>query len=152
MSFSILKINLKENKIILKAYTYFLKFLFSLDPLLPMSAPIKLYYFISTSKRLDLNNPEGFNEKIQWLKVYYRDPLYVKCADKYSVRDYVKQQGCEEILNELYRVYENVEEINFEELPNRFALKTTHGSGTNIICDDKTKLDIEVTKAKVKNG
>jgi len=150
MSFPELKKKLKDNKIILWAYTNFLKFLFSLDPLLPMLVPIKLYYFISTSKRLDLNNPEGFNEKIQWLKVYYRDPLYIKCADKYSVREYVKQQGCEEILNELYGVYCNVEEINFEELPNKFALKTTHGCGTNIICDDKTKLDIEGTKAKVR--
>jgi hypothetical protein len=102
------------------------------------------------SKRLDLNNPEGFNEKIQWLKVYYRDPLYVECADKYSVREYVKKQGCMEILNELYGVYERVEEIDFKGLPNRFALKTTHGCGTNIICDDKTKLDIESTKTRVR--
>lgn len=148
MRYDDLKQKLK-NRFILNIYSNFFKFLFSLDPVLPMSIPIKLYYLISTGKKLDLKNPKLFNEKIQWLKVYYRNPLYVKCADKYSVREYVSSQSYSEILNELYGVYDNIDDVNFNELPNKFVLKATHGCATNIICDDKSKLDIPLTKKKV---
>lgn len=99
-------------------------------------------YRQSTGKKLNLKNPEGFNEKLQWLKLYYQSPLMVKCADKYGVREYVNACGCKEILNELYNVYDHPSEINWYELPQKFALKCTHGCGFNIICNDKNKLDI----------
>lgn len=129
-----------------------------LDPVIPMSLTIKLFYYIRMGKKLNLKEPKDLNEKLQWLKIYYRDPLYVQCADKYRVRDYVARQGFEEILNSLYRVYENAEDINFDGLPDRFALKCNHASATNVICDDKSSLDeVEIKRKfrrwlKRKNG
>ena len=69
-----------------------------------------------------------------------------QCADKYKVREYITSKGYEDILVPLYGVYERVEDIDFEKLPNKFVLKTTNGSHTNIFCEDKYKLDIETTK------
>ena len=73
----------------------------------------------------------------------------MKCADKYEVREYVKSCGCEEVLNELYGVYETTSEIDWDSLPSKFALKCTHGCGFNIICDDKSKLDKNETFEKL---
>ena len=109
--------------------------------LIPNSIPIKLYYKISTGKKLDLKNPKNLNEKIQWMKCYYKNPLHSKCTDKYEVRDFVTKMGLENTLNELYGVYDKAEEIDFDALPNKFAIKCTHGCGTNIICSNKEKLD-----------
>src|SRR5690606_8377244 len=92
-------------------------------------------------KKLNLRDPKDFNEKLQWLKLYWQHPLVIQCADKYEVRSFVQERGCEAILNELYGVYKDVSEIEWEKLPSKFALKTTNGSGTNIICSDKSKLD-----------
>lgn len=97
-------------------------------------------------KKLNLKNPIGFNEKLQWLKLNKQTDLIVKCADKYEMRQFVKNLGCEEILNEIYGVYDSVEEIDFERFPNRFAIKCTHGCGYNIICDDINKFDIDSAK------
>ena len=97
-------------------------------------------------KKLNLKNPIGFNEKLQWLKLNKQTDLIVKCADKYQMRQFVKNLGCEEILNEIYGVYDSVEEIDFERFPNRFAIKCTHGCGYNIICDDINKFDIDSAK------
>jgi len=94
----------------------------------------------------DLKNPKSFNEKLQWLKLHWRDPKATQCADKYSVRHYVIEQGYGDILNNLLGVYDNVDDINFDSLPNKFVLKATHGSGMNIICKDKSKLDINNAK------
>ena len=122
--------------------------MFMLDPIIPMSYTMKLLYFLRMEKELNLEDPKDFNEKIQWLKVYYRDPLYVKCADKYRVRDYVANLGLGEILNDLYKVYDKVEDINFGELPDRFVMKTNHACKTIIICDDKSRFNETETKKK----
>lgn len=112
----------------------------------------KIYYQIKLKKKLNLKNPKNFNEKLMWLKLneYEHDKLVTQCADKYKVREYVKKCGCEEILNELIDVYDNVEQINFEKLPNKFVLKCNHGAGYNIICQDKSKLDINKTKKQIR--
>ena len=113
---------------------------------IPDKLMVKLQYRIKTGRRLNLKNPTRFTEKIQWYKLYYHDHLMTQCADKYSVREYIAQKGLEDILVPLYGVYENVEDIAFDVLPNKFVLKTTNGSHTNIICEDKERLDIEETK------
>ena len=95
---------------------------------------------------LNLENPKTFNEKLQWLKLYYNDPLCTKCADKYEVRDYVKNLIGEEYLIPLLGAYDNAEDIDFDSLPNQFVLKVNWGSGQNIIVKDKSKLNIEDTK------
>jgi hypothetical protein len=92
-------------------------------------------------RRLDLQRPFDFNQKVQWLKLYYHNPLYETCADKCAVREYVKEKIGVQYLNECIGVYDKVEDINFPDLPERFVLKATHGSGWNLICSDKTKMD-----------
>ena len=103
----------------------------------------KYRYKRMTQKPLNLKNPKEFNEKLQWLKlyVYRKHPLAIKCSDKYEVREYIKECNYGEILNDLYGVYDSVSEIEWDKLPSKFALKCNHGSGFNIVCDDKRKLD-----------
>lgn len=114
---------------------------------IPDKLMIQVQYRIKTGRRLNLKAPKRYTEKLQWYKLYYRDPIMVQCADKYSVRDYVRSKGLEYILNDLYGVYEDESKIQFDKLPSSFVLKTTNGGGGNniIICDDKNKLDKEKT-------
>lgn len=109
----------------------------------------RLYFKHELGYKLDLKNPKTFNEKLQWLKLYYwpRCEKAIKCADKYQVRNYIKSFGKEEILNDILYAWESVEEINWSKLPSRFVIKCNHGCGYNIICKDKSKLnEIEVKK------
>ena len=103
----------------------------------------KIYYYILLRKKLHLKEPKTFNEKLQWLKLYSfpKNPLVVKCADKYAVRDYVKAKGLENILNNLYGVWDDANNICWDKLPSRFVLKCNHGCAYNILCSDKTKLN-----------
>ena len=107
---------------------------------------VKFYY--KNNKRLNLHNPVEFMDKIQWLKLYYYTENYGYLVDKYEVREFIKERIGEKYLNKFIDVFYTINEINFENLPNQFALKGTHGSGYNIIVDDKSKLNWE--KAKVK--
>lgn len=109
----------------------------------------KIMYLRTYNKKLDLKKPSGFNEKILWLKHYWKHPLIVKCSDKYRMRDYVRECGLEKILPELHGVYENSGQIDWNELPNKFALKCNHGCGYNVICNDKSKLDQKLTSMKL---
>lgn len=117
----------------------------------PDSLMIKFQYKIKTGRKINFKNLERYSEKLQWYKLNYRDPLMTKCADKYEVRDYIKSKGLEYILNELYAVYDTEKEINFDILPNKFVIKTTNGSGTNIICKNKLDLDKEECKKKLRS-
>lgn len=112
----------------------------------------KVVYRTKFKKSIDLEHPKTLDEKIQWLKLntYRRDPLINQCADKYRVRDYVVKCGCGEILNELFGVYDSVNEIPWEDLPNQFVLKWNFGCGQNLIVKDKSQLDIESAKKKMK--
>jgi len=120
---------------------------------LPDKQMIKLQYWIKTGRKLNLKNPKRFTEKLQWYKLYYRDPLMAFCSDKFLVRQYVKSKGLEHILNEIYGVYDDVNQIDFDRLPNQFVLKKTTGGGGNeiIICKDKSKFDIEKAKEIMKD-
>lgn len=100
-------------------------------------------------KKLNLNNPQTFNEKLQWLKLYDRNPLYTNLVDKYKVRKYIAQTIGEEYLIPLIGVWDKFEDIDFSKLPNRFVLKCNHDSGSVLICTDKNKFDIEEAKRKI---
>ncbi len=113
------------------------------------NAQYKFIYTLRTGKILNFNNPKDLNQKLFWLARYWRNPLITQCADKYKVREYLQSKGCGDILNELYGVYDNANDMDFDSLPNKFAAKCNHGSGMNIICEDKSKLDIEATKTKL---
>lgn len=102
---------------------------------------LKLNFKLSQGNKLSLKNPKTYNEKLQWLKINDRNPLYTKLVDKYLVRDYIKDKIGEEYLIPLIKVYNCPQEINWNKLPNKFVLKGTHGSGCNVICDNKEKLN-----------
>lgn len=111
---------------------------------------LKLVYWAEMGKSLNIENPQTFNEKIQWLKLYNRNPKNTKYVDKYEVRRYIAETIGEQYLIPLINVYDEVNEINWDSLPNSFVLKCTHGSGSNIICKDKNNLDINLAKKKLK--
>lgn len=100
----------------------------------------------------DLKNPATLNEKLLKLKLerYGTDPVVRKCADKYRVREFVEQRGCGETLNRLLAVYDGVEQIRWDALPERFAMKWNFGCGYNLICTDKAALDIGAAEKQLK--
>lgn len=104
-----------------------------------------------TGYNLNLDNPKTFNEKLQWLKLYDHNPLMTICADKYKVRDYVKDKIGEEYLIPLLGVWDNPDEIDFSSLPNQFVLKVNWGIGQNIIVKDKSQLNVRDAKEKLRN-
>lgn len=113
------------------------------------NAQYRFIYAVRTKRWLSFKNPKDLNQKLFWIARYWRHPLVVQCADKYRVREYLEQKGCGDILNELYGVYDNALEIDFEKLPNKFALKCNHGSGMNVVCEDKKTLNIPATVTKL---
>lgn len=112
----------------------------------------KFLYKRNFKKNLDLKKPVTLNEKVLWLKFnYYKDnALITMCADKYRVREYVGKSNRQETLNSLLGVWESPDEINWNDLPEKFVLKCNHGAGYNLICESKSKLDIEATKRKLR--
>ena len=104
---------------------------------------LKLLFRLKCGYKLNLKNPKTYNEKIQWIKLHDLNPLMPKCCDKYAVREYVESKGCGEILNTLIWEGFNPADIPFDELPDKFVIKVTHGSTFNIICTDKSKLNRE---------
>jgi hypothetical protein len=101
----------------------------------------KILHKINTGKWPDLKSPQDFNEKLQWLKLNETHILKAQCSDKYEVYEYVKERSGESILNGLIAVYENANEVNWEALPARFAMKCTHGCGYNVVTKNKSELD-----------
>jgi len=130
---------LKANETIVIVYNkligYYYKQLISDERLIRKNFKKKL------GREVNLTNPIKFNDKIQWLKLNWYDPIATKCADKYKVRKIIKEKIGEKYLNELIAVYESVDEIDIDKLPDKFVLKGTHGSGCNIICKDKSKMN-----------
>lgn len=117
-------------------------------------APFKydaIRYFRITGKKIDWKNPTNLSEKLLWLNRYDCTSLKVQCADKYRMKEYVADCGLDEINVPLIGVWDRVEDIEWDKLPNQFVLKTNHGCGTNIICKDKSLLNIEDTKQKLNN-
>lgn len=108
---------------------------------LPPGFYVKIYYEYYTGKKLNLENPVEFNEKIQWLKVFYHPPILTQLVDKYSVREYVKEKIGEKYLNELIAVYDKASEVDFDELPEKFVIKGVHGFHFNLIVKDKSELN-----------
>ena len=110
---------------------------------------LKDWYFEHTGENLNLENLQTFNEKIQWMKLYDSTPLKTRLADKYLVREWVKEKIGEEYLIPNLGVWDSFDEINFDELPDQFVLKCNHGAGYNIIVKDKSKLDLEDARNKI---
>ena len=112
-------------------------------------AYVKLRYRMIFKKKLNLKNPQTYNEKLQWLKLYDRKPEYSKLVDKFEVKKHVADIIGEKYIIPTLGVWDRFEDIDFDSLPNQFVLKCTHDSGGLIICKDKTKLDIENAKRTI---
>ena len=109
---------------------------------------LKRWYKKRTGKVLNLDNPQTFNEKIQWLKLYDNSPLKTKLADKYLVREWIAEKIGEDYLIPLLGVWDSFDEIDFDKLPDKFVLKANHGCAWNIIVKDKSKFDKKKAKKK----
>ena len=110
---------------------------------------IKLIYRLRMGKKLNLENPQTFTEKLQWLKLYDHNPIHTIMADKLQMRDFVKEKIGEGHTAPLIGVYDKWEDIDFAKLPNSFVIKTTHDSGSYVIVKDKTKLNIKEARKKI---
>ena len=118
--------------------------------LLPDKVYLKKKYKSIFNKELNLKNPKTFNEKMQWIKLYDRNPLYTSLVDKYTVREYVKERIGEEYLIPLLGVWNSPYDIDFDKLPNQFVLKCNHDSDV-FICRDKTKCEVRDKKQSYRN-
>lgn len=111
---------------------------------------LRIAYRIKMGKKLNLDNPKSFGEKLQWLKLYNRKPEYTQLVDKYEVKKIVADIIGEEYIIPTLGVWDRFEEIDFDSLPNQFVLKCTHDSGGLVICRDKSKIDIKKAQNKIK--
>lgn len=111
--------------------------------IMPDTVMSKFYFKVVLGKKLNLDNPQTFNEKLQWLKLNYfpKKPLVVQCADKYSVREFIKFQGFEKNLVPLLGDWDDARKIDWTKLPQKFVLKCNHGCAYNILCADKEFFD-----------
>lgn len=118
--------------------------------IVPDQAYLRIKYYFRTGKHLHLKNPGTYTEKLQWLKLYDRRPLYTTLVDKYEVKAYVAERLGEAHVIPLVGVWDNVEDIPFDDLPNQFVMKCTHDSGGLQICKDKSCFDFEAAKKKIR--
>lgn len=109
----------------------------------PDSLYLKLLYRVIMGRRLNLRNPKEYNEKLQWLKLNDRKPEYAIMVDKYEVRGYIADLLGDKYLIPCLGIFDSVDDIDIDELPDRFVLKCTHDSGSVEICKDKSSFDIE---------
>lgn len=107
---------------------------------------VKKEYKRKLGRELDLVNPKRFTEKLQWLKIFYRNDLEKIMADKIEVKKYLEEKGYGYLLNETIAIYDSVDDFNLDELPDRFVVKAAHGSGWNLIVHDKKKVNWKLWK------
>lgn len=120
---------------------------------LPDEAYLRKMYRARMGRPLNLDDPQLFSEKLQWLKIHDRNPLYTQLVDKYRVREYVAEKLGEEYLIPLLGVWDDPDDIDFDALPDQFVLKCNHNSGTGMcICRDKSKLDYDTVRSNLRKG
>lgn len=117
--------------------------------LIPDRMFLKFAYKTLVGRELNLDNPETFNEKLQWLKLYDRKSVYTVMVDKYAAKEYVASKIGEEYIIPTLGVWDHFDDINFDNLPNQFVLKCTHDSGGLVICKEKSNLDKVAAKKKI---
>lgn len=116
---------------------------------MPDAQFIRLQYALKMKKDLNLDNPSSYNEKLQWLKLHDRNPLYTKLVDKYAVREFVTNRIGAEYLIPQYGVYESYDAIDFGALPDAFVLKMTHTSGGVYVTKNKDEIDHEKWRKEI---
>ncbi len=118
----------------------------------PDEVALKLLYSARMGKRLNLDNPTTFNEKLQWLKLHDRNPLYTTLVDKYAVKQWVAERIGEEYVIPTYGVWKSFDEIDLDALPEQFVLKCTHDSGGLAICRDRAHFDEKAAKERIERS
>ena len=119
---------------------------------MPDKPYLQIFYYAEFGKFIDFKNPKTFNEKLNWLKLYYRRPDLITLVDKYEVKKYIADKIGEQYVIPTLGVWDKFEDINFNELPNQFVLKCTHDSGGLVVCKDKSKLNLKEVKAKIEKS
>lgn len=109
----------------------------------PAELYLKCYYYLHLHEWPNLKHPRNFNEKLNWLKLHDRNPLYTKLADKCEVKKYVAEKIGSDKVIPLLGVWDHFDEIDFDKLPDQFVLKCTHDSGGFRICKDRNSFDHE---------
>ena len=113
---------------------------------------LKKIYKIRMGESLNLECPVTFNEKLQWLKLHDRNPLYTKMVDKYEFKNYIKERFGEGYTIPTLGVWDSFDDIDFSSLPDKFVLKCTHDSGGLVICKDKENFDVDKAREKINNA
>ena len=129
-----------------------LKLIYTFSKCIPDKKFLELVFPLNTGYELNLDNPQTYNEKLQWLKLYDRKPEYTKMVDKVEAKKYAASIIGEDHIIPTLAVYNRVEDIDFDVLPNQFVLKCTHDSGGIVICKDKATLDKRAAVKKLRNG
>lgn len=119
---------------------------------MPDKPYLQIFYYAEFGKFIDFKNPKTFNEKLNWLKLYYRRPDLITLVDKYEVKKYIADKIGEQHVIPTLGVWDKFKDINFNELPNQFVLKCTHDSGGLVVCKDKSKLNLKEVKAKIEKS
>lgn len=110
---------------------------------------LKALYLVIFGRKLNLDNPKSFNEKLNWMKLYVHNPLYTQMADKYKAKELAASLIGQEHIVPCYGVWEKFDDIDWDSLPEQFVLKCTHDSSSVIVCRDKKALDKEATRKKI---
>lgn len=116
---------------------------------MPDEIYLRIVYFLTFKKKLDLQNPKTYNEKLQWIKLYDRNPLYIDLVDKHAVKKIIAKMIGEEYIIPTLGVWDRAEDIDFDALPEKFVLKCNHDSGGIVICKDKNTLDRDAAVKKL---
>ena len=115
---------------------------------------LRLIYYLEMGEKLDLKHPKAFSEKLQWLKLYDRNPEYTKMVDKVTAKEYVATKIGDEYIIPTLGVWDRVEDIKWEKLPDKFVIKTSHGGGGGsvFLCKDKSSIDIKSISNKLRRA
>ncbi len=143
---------IKYHDIIYRKLGHFFYRIPQLRNIMPDKMYLQCLYKNSMGKELDLKNPKTFCEKLQWLKLYDRKPIYTTMVDKVTAKDYVASIIGEKYIIPTIGVYKSYDEIIFAMLPNQFVMKCSHDSGSVVICRDKNTFDIQKARNVMKKG
>ena len=110
---------------------------------------IRWKYWLTFGEKCNLDNPKTFQEKLQWIKLNDRKPIYHQMVDKYDAKRFIAERVGEEYVIPTLGVWDRFEDVDFDSLPNQFIIKNTHDSGTYFICKDKSKLDIKEVRKRL---
>ena len=125
---------------------------YGLGRIIPDRFYLKCLYKARMEKKLNLKSPQTYNEKLQWLKLYDRNPEYSDMVDKYEVKKYVADRIGEKYIIPTLGIWERFDDVDFDILPEKFVLKCTHDSGGLVICKGREQLDIKSARKKIEKS